>query len=59
VLTALALHHRYAQFVQMPPARLQTAPVMAIAGELVGIAAAIVGTLPIEMKGLDISISYL
>ncbi len=39
VLTALAFQHGHAQHVHLPPSGFQTAPVMAIASELVSIAA--------------------
>lgn len=52
VLTALAFQHRHLQRVQVPPSRFQAAPVMAIAGELVGIAAPTGGTLPVDQTRL-------
>ena len=40
VFTSLAFQHRHPQRVQMPPSGFQTAAVMAVVGELVGIGAA-------------------
>src|SRR6266702_3048835 len=43
VLTALACQHRHPYHIQVPPSGFQTAAVMAVAGELIGIARATVG----------------
>src|SRR5690348_2308806 len=48
VLTVLAFHHRHMQRVQMPPAGLQAAPVMAVSSELVRISRATECTAPID-----------
>src|SRR5438132_8742997 len=52
VLTALAFQHRHPQRIQVPPSSFQTATVMAITDELVGIGAATVGTLPVDRTRL-------
>jgi hypothetical protein len=52
VLTSLAFKHGYPQRVQVPPSGFQTATVMAVAGELVSIGAATVGTLPVNRTRL-------
>jgi hypothetical protein len=52
VLTALAFQHGHPQRIQVPPSRFQTATVMAVTDELVGIGAATVGTLPVDRTRL-------
>ena len=52
VLTALAFQHGHPQRVQVAPSGFQTAAVMAVAGELVGIAAATVGRLSVDGTSL-------
>ncbi len=48
VLAALAFQHRHPHHVQVPPSGFQTAAIMAVAGELVGISAATVGIVPVD-----------
>src|SRR5438874_3791762 len=48
MLTLLALQHGHLQVLQMTPACLQIASVMAITGKLMGIATTTAGTLPVN-----------
>ncbi len=52
VLTPLAFHHGHTQAIQVPPARLQRAAILPIAGALVGILAPTVCTLLINRPRL-------
>jgi hypothetical protein len=52
VLTALTFQHGHPHHVQMPPSGFQTAAVMAVACELVGIGAATVGAPPVNRTSL-------
>src|ERR1700730_10258157 len=48
VLTALAFQHGHLHYAQVSPSGFQTTKVSAVAGELVGIAAATVGRLSVD-----------
>src|SRR5258707_4708255 len=52
VLTALAFQHRHPYHIQLPPSGFQTADVLAVAGELIGIGAATVSALPVNRTSL-------
>jgi len=52
VLTALAFQHRHPYHIQVPPSGFQTADVLAVAGELIGIGAATVSALPVNRTSL-------
>ena len=48
MLTLLALQHGHLKVLQMAPSRLETPPVMPIAGKLMGICASTGGTCPLD-----------
>ena len=52
VLTALTFQHGHPHRIQVPPSGFQTAAVMAVTGELIGIGAATMATLPVDGTGL-------
>ena len=52
VFTALTFQHGHLHRVQVSPSGFQTAAVMAVAGELVGIGATTVRTLPVDQTRL-------